>query len=66
MVRKAMGGTYKIKAKFYGSQIVKLLGGVTVQVNVFTHFGKPEQQCKSITVRLVKEDEMITIGEVEF
>ena len=54
------------KAKFFGSQSVKMLGGVTVQLNIFTHYGRPEQQCRSITVRLVKEEEMITIGEMEF
>ena len=66
MVRKAMGGTYKVKAKFYGSGSVKLMGGVTVQVNIYTHFGRPEQQCKSITVRLVDKKDMIDIGELEF
>ena len=66
MLRKAMGGTYQVKAKYYGSGSVKLLGGVTVQVNIYTHFGRPEQQCKSITVRLAEKEEMITIGELEF
>jgi Ca-activated chloride channel homolog len=66
MLRKAMNGTYTVKAKYYGSQSVKLLGGVTVQVNIFTHYGRPEQQCKSITVRLVDREDMITIGELEF
>jgi hypothetical protein len=66
MLRKAMTGSYKVKAKYYGSNSVKLLGGVTVQVNVFTHFGRPEQRRKSITVRLTEAKEMITIGELEF
>jgi tetratricopeptide (TPR) repeat protein len=66
MLRKAMTGTYTVKAKFYGSASVKLLGGVTVQLNIYTHFGRPEQQRKSITVRLTEAKEMITIGELEF
>ena len=65
-IRKAMNGTYVVKAKYYGSNSVKLLGGVTVQVNIYTHYGRPEQQCKSITVRLVDKKDMITIGELEF
>ena len=65
-LRKAMGDTYKVRAKYYGSRSVKLLGGVTVQVNIYTHFGRPEQKCKSITVRLVEKEDMITIGELEF
>jgi tetratricopeptide (TPR) repeat protein len=66
MLRKAMNGTYTVKAKYYGSQSVKLLCGVTVQVNIYTHYGRPEQQCKSMTLRLVEKKDMITIGELEF
>ncbi|MFT5130603.1 MAG: Ca-activated chloride channel family protein [Rhodothermales bacterium] len=66
MLRKAMTGTYKVKAKFYGSNSVKLLGGVTVQVNVITHYGRPEERRQSMTLRLTEAKEMFTIGELEF
>ena len=66
MLRKAMRGAYTVKAKYYGSQSVKLLGGVTVQVNIFTNYGRSNQKVKSITVRLVDKEEMITIGKLDF
>ncbi|MFH1920289.1 MAG: DUF2135 domain-containing protein, partial [Planctomycetota bacterium] len=66
LVRRAQGGTYKIQANYYGSQATRLLGAVTVQVDVFTNFGREGQQRKSITVRLKEPDETATIGEIEF
>jgi len=66
MVRKAMRGKYKIQAHFYGSNAVKVLGSVTVQVDVFTNFGRENQQRKSLTLQLKKADDVYTIGEIEF
>ncbi len=66
MVRKAMHGMYTIKAKFYGSRSVKLMGAVTVKVDIYTNFGGDDEQHKSITVQLKDKKEMITIGRIEF
>jgi Ca-activated chloride channel family protein len=66
MVRKAMHGLYTIKAKFYGSGSVKLAGAVTVQVDIYTNFGRENENHKSITVQLKGKKEMITIGQIEF
>ena len=57
---------YKIKADFFGSQSVKLLGGVTVQVDVFTNYNRENEQRQSLTLRLTEEKDMIPIGEIEF
>jgi Ca-activated chloride channel homolog len=65
-VRKAMHGMYKIQANYYGSRAAKLLGPVTVQVDVFTHFGRPDQQRETLTFRLTETKETFTIGEIEF
>jgi Ca-activated chloride channel homolog len=66
MVRKAMHGMYTIKAKFYGSRSVKIMGAVTVKVDIYTNFGRNEEDHKSITVQLKNAKEMITIGQIEF
>jgi len=66
MVRKAMSGVYDIKAHYYGSQAARLLGAVTVQVDVFTNFGRENEARKSITVRLKEAEETVMIGQVEF
>ena len=66
MVRKAMHGVYTIKAKYYGSSSVKLMGSVTVKLDIYTDFGGSEESHKSITVQLKGTKEMITIGQIEF
>ena len=65
-VRRAMPGVYKIQANYYGSSAVKLLGAVTVQVDVFTDHGRKTEQHKSLTVRLKEAEETVDIGEIEF
>ena len=66
MVRKAMHGVYTIKANYYGSRSVKIAGAVTVQVDIYTNFGRKNEDRKSITVQLKDAKEMITIGQIEF
>ena len=66
MVHKAMHGMYTIKAKYYGSGSVKITGAVTVQVDIYTNFGRNNEDHKSITVQLKDAEEMITIGQIEF
>ena len=66
MVRKAMHGVYKIKANYYGSGSVRLTGAVTAQVDIYTNFGRENEDHRAITVQLKDAKEMITIGQIEF
>jgi Ca-activated chloride channel homolog len=66
MVRKAPGGLYTIKADFYGSDSVKVMGAVAVQVHIYTNFGRENEAHESITVRLKNTKDMITIGQIKF
>jgi tetratricopeptide (TPR) repeat protein len=66
MVRSAMRGMYKIEANYFGSRASRLLGPVTVQVDVFTNYGRMREQRKSLTLRLTENKETVKIGEVEF
>jgi tetratricopeptide (TPR) repeat protein len=66
LVRRAMHGMYRIDANYYGSRATRLLGPVTVQVDVFTNFGRPNQQRKSLTLRLKEAKETVKIGDIEF
>ncbi|MCX6925956.1 MAG: VIT domain-containing protein [Verrucomicrobia bacterium] len=65
-LRKAMHGSYKIEASYYGSQAVQLMGPVTVQAEVITHFGRPNEKRRSLTLRLEEKKETALVGEVEF
>jgi tetratricopeptide (TPR) repeat protein len=65
LVRKAMKGTYQVKTNFFGSQAQRLTGAVTLQVEIFTNYGRPDEKRQTITVRLTEKKETIDIGEVK-
>ena len=66
MVRRAMPGVYGIKAHYYGSSSVELLGSVTVQVDVYTNYGREDQQRQSLTFQLKTTQDVYEIGEIEW
>jgi len=65
-LRRAMHGTYKVKTKFYGSSAANLIGAVTLQVDVFTNWGRPNEKRQSMTLRLTDSKEEFVVGEIEF
>ena len=66
LLRRAMRGAYKVQANYYGSAAPKLTGAVTLQLDVFTNYGRPNEKHKSITLRLTRKKEVIDVGEIEF
>jgi len=41
-------------------------GWVVVEVDVFTNYGRKNEQRKSLTLRLKEAQETVRIGEIEF
>jgi len=66
LLRRRMPGTYKIEANYFGSSAPTLTGAVTLQVDIFTNYGRRDEERKSITVRLTNEKEEVHIGDVKF
>ncbi|MCP5054578.1 MAG: DUF2135 domain-containing protein, partial [bacterium] len=66
VLKKAVNGVYKINVNYYGSRAVKLMGPVTLQVDIFTHWGRENQGKKSITLRLKQRKDKVFVGEIEF
>ncbi|HUT32333.1 MAG TPA: VIT domain-containing protein [Planctomycetota bacterium] len=66
LLKKAMPGMYTIQANYYGSSAAQLMGAVTLQVDVFTNYGRPNEERKSLTLRLTEKKETFTIGQIEF
>lgn len=64
-LRRAMHGTYKIKSHFFGSSAADLIGAVTLQVDVYTNYGRKNEQRRSLTFRLTERKEEFVIGEIE-
>ena len=66
-VKRAMPGEYKIEAHYYGSRSVEILGAVTVQVDVYTHFGRSNQTRQSLTFPLKEAGrDKYEIGRIKF
>lgn len=65
-LKKMIRGKFKVQTNFFGSSAQKLTGAVTLQLEIFTNYGRPNQKSKTITVRLTEKKETLTIGEIEF
>ncbi|MEW6709891.1 MAG: DUF2135 domain-containing protein [Candidatus Riflebacteria bacterium] len=66
MIRKAKTGTYEIQTNFFGSTSQKIAGAVTLQVDIFTNYGRDDEKRRSVTLRLKENRETFTVAEVEF
>ncbi|TDM04940.1 MAG: hypothetical protein C4K60_21175 [Ideonella sp. MAG2] len=64
-LRRPLPGIYKIRAKFYGHQQQTVSNATTVQAEVTTGFGTPQQQSRWLTLRLTGQGEVVDIGEVK-
>jgi len=65
-IRRAMRGKYTIRTKFFGSSAAKLIGAVTLQVDIYTNYGRRNQRRRSLTLRLTKKKETFTVGAIRF
>jgi hypothetical protein len=63
-VRTAGPGAYKVQANFYGSRQITLSGAVTVQATIITHFGRPDEQRRTQTIRLTTPTDTVDLGIV--
>lgn len=66
ILRKAMRGSYKVQANYFGSSAPRLVGSVTLQADIFTNYGRPNEKCRSLTFRLTRRRQVVTIGDMEF
>jgi tetratricopeptide (TPR) repeat protein len=66
LLRKGMDGTYRIEANYYGSRSPELAGTATLQAEIFTNYGRPDEQRRAITLRLNRNSETVRVGDVEF
>jgi len=63
-LRRAMKGKYTIQTNYFGSAQQKLTGGTTVQAQVITNFGRPDEKRQHLTLRLTSSKETIDIGSI--
>ncbi len=68
ILHHAKKGKYKVQLHYYGDAIQKLAGGTTVMAEIYTNYGRSNQQSKMITLQLEKgeEQEGVLVGEFSF
>jgi hypothetical protein len=64
-IRKTPTGKYAIEANYYGAGTTQLLGATTVQADVFTNYGRPNQRHKSLILRVQPSQKPISLGELD-
>ncbi|RDX35617.1 DUF2135 domain-containing protein [Kangiella sp. HD9-110m-PIT-SAG07] len=65
LIRNAQKGTYKIMVHYFGNNSPELSGKVTLYIDIYTKYGTEQEQKKTISLRLDKEDQEYTVGNVE-
>jgi uncharacterized protein YfaP (DUF2135 family) len=66
VIHHARPGKYLIQADYYGSNRISLQGPVTVQADVYTNYGRKNEKRQRLTLRLDKEKDTFTVGEIAF
>lgn len=65
-IKEAPNGKYKIEVNYYGTSSQKLLQPVIIQAEVFTNFGKANQERQVLTLQLDSIKGVFAIGTIEF
>ena len=63
LLKKAIPGRYKIKAKFFGTRQQTVVGATTVRLELFLHHGTAKVENKGTLVRLTGQGRMVEVGE---
>ncbi len=66
MIRKATKGKYLVQVNYYGTSSQGLTGPTTVQAELYTNWGRPNEVRKTVTLRLADQAEVIDIGNLAF
>lgn len=66
LIKKAPKGKYVIAADYFGTNEQTLIGPTTIYLDVFTHYGTPQETKKTIMLRLEEAQGEVEIGEIEF
>jgi tetratricopeptide (TPR) repeat protein len=67
MLKKALKGKYKVMLNYYGDSQQKIAGPTTVMAEIFTNYGKPNQQSKTIALQMQKGNNgEVLVGEFDF
>jgi len=64
-LKNAIPGTYSIQVNYYGDRQQSIAGPTTVNVQIFTDYGKPTEKKKDISMRMKSTQEVVDVGEIK-
>lgn len=65
LVKRALHGKYRVEVNFFGTRQQIIAGATTIQVEIFTNWGRRNQKSKKVTLRLKDKSELVYVGEFE-
>jgi len=65
LVKDALHGKYQVEVNFYGTRQQIIAGATTLQVEIFSHWGRKNQKSQKVTLRLKERSELVFVGEFE-
>lgn len=66
LIRKAVKGTYTVRAKYFANHQQSLTGATTIMVHIYKYYGLSNQQKEIVTLRLSSNKAIIDVCKVEF
>lgn len=66
MLKKAIKGKYKVQVDYFGTREQTITGATTIQIKLYTNYGKNNQKVKEITRRLETKKEVLEVAEFIF
>lgn len=66
VLKNALKGEYKVEVNYYGTRSQRISGPTTIQVQLITNYGKPNQKVQEVTRRLGESKEVLNIGTFSF
>lgn len=65
-IKNALLGEYKVQVDYYGTSSQRISGPTTIQIQLVTNYGKPNEKVQEITRRLSTQKEVLDIGSLMF
>lgn len=63
LLKNAVSGEYLIEVDYFDERVQKIAGPTTLQVTIYTNYGRKNQQQKSMTLQLKEEEETVQVGD---
>ena len=65
-LKKALAGKYKIEINYFSNSQLTLAGPTTIHAQMYTNYGKANEQRKEIALRLTTQKDVVYVGDFEF